>query len=155
MFTQLGLQFPIACELRTAYPLGESLMSAFAPNTPFEKSRWRLFFLLAIQGLVTVILAGGLYEKGAMLVVAGISLVAVLTKRPWYAKSERGRGIIVLLLMALTAAALAALGISFSDEVKGGAVDGGFSIWLAPLAAGVIAIADWDSSLHAEGPPTL
>lgn len=129
-------------------------MSAFVPNTPFEKSRGRLFVLLFLQGVVTVVLAGDFFEKLAMAVVAGISLVAVLTKRPWYTESEKGRNLILLCLMALTAGALAWFGISFSAEFKSGAWHGGFWIWLAPLAAGVIAIADWDSSLHAAGPAT-
>jgi hypothetical protein len=129
-------------------------MSSFFPNTAFERSRWRLLAVLAIQAVATVLIAERWDEKVALVLVGAVSLVAVLTKRPWWTAAIGGRIAVFALLGGLGATALICGVAAFNSEQLRDPVTGHFFIWLAPLAAAVIAIFDFHASIKALNPAT-
>lgn len=150
---RVGLGFRVtikpAATIATSW---EIAMSTFNPDTNFERSRKMLAVVLLIQLLVTILLAGSYDEKLAVGLVGAVSLVAVLTKRPWYTENLAGRFVILGLLVVFTVVAGGCgYGMFLAEQADESANDK-FWIWLAPLAAAVIAIFDFVSSVLAVHP---
>lgn len=130
--------------------LGDRVMFGyFLSLSSFERSRWRLLGFLLLQLGVTFLIANDWNEGGAVAAAGAAGLVAVLTKRREFADRALGRRSIYGIFIAVIVVSLFSGVCKLVLEIGESNVTGGFWLWLAPIAAGILGILDWNSSLKA------
>lgn len=131
------------------------MLRYFQSLSQFEKSRWRLLTFILVQLVATVAVTPDENAKGAALAAGAAALVAVLTKRKVYVDIAWRRRLLYATYIAVIVLAIGVGTAALYWEVAIGDVSGGFLVWLAPAAAGILGIFDWHSTVLSPSSPQI
>ena len=131
------------------------MLRYFQALSQFEKSRWRLLTFILVQLVTVVAVTPDENAKGAVLLAGAAALVAVLTKRKVYIDIAWRRRLIYATYIAVIVLAIGVGAAELYWEVAISDVTGGFWVWLAPAAAGILGIFDWHSTVLSPSSPQI